>query len=297
MVHHRLAAWRLVFLILAGLSARTVDAAVIQFTGNVVNDFNAADPNHVTTQVIPVNPDPQALGQWPTTTGNGNWVTGWNIKDIYTSYDASTGTLYVGIDNWANKNGQIAPFGQANGDPSGTPTPYDPAHLGYGTTWSDKSIALMFAPTNPANPTIPGAPLIIAGIPADKSKNGPGIDGFTVSSVDLSRASGGLAYLFGSSLPHYTGNLAFDPSPSHPQLEFTIKNFGQLINPANGFWLEGFAGSALDRYVGKTNLGWTKIPSSAEQNIPEPATWVAWTLAAGAATWRFRSRSKNRARA
>ena len=125
---------------------------------------------------------------------------------------------------------------------------------------------------------------MIAGIPADKTKNGPGIDGYAVSSIDNSRASGGPAYMFGQILPNNQGNLAFDPTPAHPQLEFTITNFNQLINPSKGFWIEGFAGSAEDRYVSTTNLDWTEIPPTiAAQNIPsapEPSTWLMWSLAA-----------------
>jgi len=298
MVHCRLGPLILAVVMMAGLGPDAVRAAAINFTGNVEQDFNTADPNHLTTEVIPVNPDAQSLGQWPAMTGNGTWVSGWNIKDIYLSYNSSTGTLSVGIDNWANASGQIAPFGQSNGDPSGTPTPYDPAHLGYGTPSSDKSIALAFAPVNTANPSVPGTPVVIAGVPADKTKNGPGTDGFTVSTIDNSRASGGLAYMFGQNLPKNQGNLAFDPTPAHPQLEFTIKNFNQLINPSKGFWIEGFAGSAEDRYVGTTNLAWTMIPQLAAQQIPstpEPSTWLMWSLAAsGMVLWRLRRR-RNRA--
>ncbi len=289
MVHDRLGPLILAVVMMAGLGPDAVRAAEINFTGNVVNDFANADP-----VIIPVNPSADSLGQWPAETGNGTWVSGWNIKDIYLSYNSSTGTLYVGVDNWANASGQTAPFGQANGDPSGTPTPSDPAHLGYGTASSDKSIALAFAPANPNNPTVPGTPVVIAGIPADKTKNGPGIDGFTVSSINNSQASGGVGYMFGQNLPQNQGNLAFDPTPAHPQLEFTIKNFNQLIDPSKGYWIEGFAGSAEDRYVGETNLGWTKIPQLAAQNIPEPSTWLAWSLASGMVAWRLRRR-RNRA--
>ena len=294
MVHDRLGPLILAVVMMAGLGPNAVRADAINFTGNVPNDFANAN-----TVIIPVNPSPQSLGEWPTSvTDNGTWVTGWNIKNIYLSDDPKTGTLYVGINNWANANGQIAPFGQANGDPSGTATPYDPAHLGYGTPSSDKSIAMVFAPTNPANPTVPGTPVVIAGVPADKTKNGPGIDGFTVSSINNSQASGGLGYMFGQNLPQNQGNLAFDPTPAHPQLEFTIKNFNQLIDPSKGFWIEGFAGSAEDRYVGTTNLDWTKVPQLAAQQIPsapEPSTWLMWSLAAsGMVLWRLRRR-RNRA--
>ncbi len=290
MVHCRLGPLILAVVMMAGLGPDAVRAAAINFTGNVVQDFSTAN----NTEVIPVNGAADSLGQWPAMTGNGTWVSGFNIKDIYLSYNSSTGTLYVGINNWANASGQIAPFGQSNGDPSGTAQPWDPAHLGYGTPSSDKSIALVFAPVNTANPSVPGTPVVIAGVPADKTKNGPGIDGFTVSTVSTAQASGTLGYAFGTNRPNNQGNLAFDPSPAHPQLEFTIKNFNQLINPADGFWIEGFAGSSVDRYAGQTNLAWTQIPVLAAQNIPEPSTWLAWSLASGMVGWRLRKR-RNRA--
>ena len=94
-------------------------------------------------------------------------------------------------------------------------------------------------------------------------------------------------------MPQYTGNLAYNPSPAHPQLEFTITNFSKIpgLNPADGFWIEMYAGSAVDG-VGEAGLAWTKVPITAAQNIPipEPTTWMAWTLLAGAAACRFRGR-------
>ncbi len=61
------------------------------------------------------------------------------------------------------------------------------------------------------------------------------------------------------------------------------------LNPSNGFWIEMYAGSAVDG-VGEAGLAWTKVPITAAQNIPEPTTWLAWTLVAGAAACRFRGR-------
>ena len=50
-----------------------------------------------------------------------------------------------------------------------------------------------------------------------------------------------------------------------------------------------YGGSAVDG-VGEAGLAWTKVPITAAQNIPEPTTWLAWTLVAGAAACRFRGR-------
>ena len=159
MVPRRLYTWNVALLILLGLNVSAANAAPIGFTGNVANDFDsAANPGVVVT---PVSTDAANIGQPPWITANG-WVSGWAIQDIRTYYNTSNDTFYVGIDTFKNPNGQYAPFGQANGDPTGTPTGYDPAHLG-----GDKSIAIAFAPISSTNPTQPGAPLIMAGVPAE----------------------------------------------------------------------------------------------------------------------------------
>jgi hypothetical protein len=61
------------------------------------------------------------------------------------------------------------------------------------------------------------------------------------------------------------------------------------LDPSNGLWIEMYGGSAVDS-VGEAGLAWTKVPITAAQNIPEPTTWLAWTLVAGAAACRFRGR-------
>ena len=148
MVHRRLYPWILAFLVLLGLRSPAAFAVPIQFSGNVTQDFNpVTNPNVVVT---PVSSNPLDIGQSQWITANG-WVSGWSIQDIRTNYDPTTDTLSVGINTFKNANGQYAPFGQANGDPSGTPTSYDPAHLG-----SDKSIALAIAPVNLTNLSQPG---------------------------------------------------------------------------------------------------------------------------------------------
>lgn len=288
MVPRRLYPWTVALLVVVGLGSPALTAAPITFTGNVASDFNPS--NDVNINVTPVSSNPLTIGQSAWITNRG-WVSGWSIQDIRTNYDSATDTLYVGINTFKNAHGQYAPFGQANGDPSGTATPYDPAHMG-----GDKSVALAFAQVSSTNITQPGAPLIIAGIPADKTTAGRGIDGFTVSQFNASRANAGLAYQFGKSLPQHTGSLAFDPSPAHPQLEFTIKDFSKVpgLDVTKGYWISAYAGSSMDGVAGEVSLPWTKVPANAEQNIPEPATWLAWTAIAGAAACRYRTR-RNRA--
>ena len=289
MVPRRLYIWNIALLIVLTLQA-TANSASIQFTGNVANDFNpATNPGVVVT---PVSDDATNIGQPASDTANG-WVSGWSIQDIRTYYNSSTDTLYVGVDTFANSKGQYAPFGQANGNPTGTPTANDPANLG-----GDKSIAIAFAPVSTTNPSQPGTPLVVAGVPADKSQSGAGtIDGFTVSKYNATTANAdGLGYAFGQTLPQYTGNLAYNPSTAHPQLEFTITNFSKIpgLDAANGFWIEMYAGSAVDG-VGEAGLSWTKVPITAAQNIPEPTAMLAWTLLSGAAAWRIRRGKQSQA--
>jgi len=283
MVHRRLIPWPLALLVLLGLRSPAAFAVPIQFTGNVANDFNpVTNPNVVTT---PVSSNALNIGQSSWITANG-WISGWSIQDIRTNYDPTTDTLSVGMNTFKNASGQYAPFGQANGDPTGTPTGYDPAHLG-----GDKSVALAIAPVNLTNLSQPGTPVIVAGVPADKTTAGAGIDGFTVSGFNATKAAtSGLAYAFGTSLPQYMGNLAYDPTSAHPQLEFTIKNFSKIpgLDPASGFWISAYAGSSQDGVAGEAYLSWSKIPANAEQNIPEPATCLAWMIATAAAACRFR---------
>ncbi|MGZ3303573.1 MAG: hypothetical protein ACXVBG_22065, partial [Isosphaeraceae bacterium] len=123
MVPRRLYSWSLAFLVLAGSCPSALTAAPLQFTGNVTKDFNPA--NDVNTVVTPVSTNPLSIGQSSWITNQG-WVSGWSIQDIRTNYDSTTDSLYVGFNNFKNPNGGIAPFGQANGDPAGTATPYDP---------------------------------------------------------------------------------------------------------------------------------------------------------------------------
>ncbi|MGZ3432287.1 MAG: hypothetical protein ACXWN0_11420, partial [Isosphaeraceae bacterium] len=90
-------------------------------------------------------------------------------------------------------------------------------------------------------------------------------------------------------------NLAYDPTPTPPQLEFTITNFSQIrgLNPSKGYWLEMYAGSAVDGVAGEAGLALTNVPITAAQQIPnspEQTTGLAWTLVIGAAACRFRGR-------
>ena len=149
----------------------------------------------------------------------------------------------------------------------------------------EKAVAVAFAPYNATNPTVPGTPTLIAGIPADKSMVGNGIDGFSVAK--FSGSTNLLQNSFGSPIAGVTGNLAFNPSAAHPELEFSISNLSKSgINPTQGFWVEMYAGSGQDVVAGEAGLIWTYVPPFEPQQIPEPATLLVWAGLAGGLLWR-----------
>jgi hypothetical protein len=138
---------------------------------------------------------------------------------------------------------------------------------------------------NATNPTQPGTPILVAGVPGDKSTAGTGLDGFTVASYAGRNA--GIEDNYGATLTGHIGNLAFNPSASTPNFEFTIPNFNSIpgLNPGSGFWVKLYSGSADDGAVGEENTAWIRVPALAAESIPEPATWLAWSLLGLGAAW------------
>lgn len=287
MVRLRLLRWGIASLALIG--ARPVLAASINFTGFVANDFN---PSNLNVHVTPVSDSPLVVGpdKWMTDLGR---VSGWAIKDIRTSYDSKTDTLSVGFQTFTNAKGVKSVFGDAdgNGDPGFTgPLMIAAGGVNSPNMGGHKSVAIALAADSTTVKGAPGTPVIVAGIPADKALAGPGTDGFTVSSYV--NPALGLAYQFGKNLPTNQGNLAFNPSAAHPDLEFTIKNFSKIkgIDPYKGFWIQAYAGAPDDRVVGEASLSFTRIPAFAPEEVPEPATLLVWTILAGAGALQLRRR-------
>jgi hypothetical protein len=200
--------------------------------------------------------------------------------------DPTSGTLSVGVNSYG-----ISGDADGNGNP-GAADPNDPnfQHGGqdlpnFGGT---KSVTLAVAGLNTTNPNLPGTPNLVAGVPGDKSTAGTGIDGFTVASYAGRNA--GIEDNYGATLTGHVGTLAFNPSSTNPNFEFSIPNFTTIpgINPTTGFWVKLYSGSADDGAVGEENSAWIRVPAFAAESIPEPATWLGWSLLCGAAVWRLR---------
>jgi hypothetical protein len=269
------------------LATRSVAAAPLTFTGNVATDF-AIPGAQIYQSPIDQIPAHLAQPQWMTQSG---LVSGWNFHDIALYYNPSSDTMYVGVNTWG-----VAGNVDGNGTP-GVPNPLlvsqggsDPANFG-----GDKGMAVGFAPISGTyNPNNPPAPVLVAGVPGEKSQAGTGLDGFTVAKYAPAGGSGGPNYdlvtSFGKSLPSGMGNLAFDPSAKHPGFEFTITNFSKLLgaNPANGFVLYAQDGSIMSVVTGKDYLREASTQTLA-QTLPEPGAYLIWSALIGVGlTWKIR---------
>jgi hypothetical protein len=267
---------------------RTATAGGITFaTGNVETDMPSSAPDVTTivnhpypgTQIS--NPNTVYQPQWMTDAG---LINGWVIKDMRVSYDQANDRLYVGV-NFFGVAGD--PSGQGFLGPATDPRfgGQEHAHLGL-FSHSDESITVGLDLTNSGKPTI------VAGIAADKSIVGPGTDGFTVNWAK--DASAGLSGAYGASLNSHNGNLAFEPSKDHPDFEFSISGVSKIpgFDINNGLGLTAFAGASDDIDIGEDAVPYTHF---ALEQIPEPATVLAWSLvAAGAAVHGAARRRRHR---
>jgi hypothetical protein len=263
-------------------SASGISSTGVSFTtGNVEKDMPSTTGSGV--YVVPgTSKDGVGQAKWMTDAG---YITGWNMKDLRFAYNSTSDTLSVGVNTYS-----IAGNADGNGTP-GIPDPrmtaaggVNPAHIG-----GRGSITVAFAPSAAGSASQMGTPVIVAGVPANKSSAGTGLDGFTVSTYKASGA--GIQYNYGMSLAANTGALAFDPSAAHPGFEFTVKNFSKIpgIDPKTGFWIQAFAGSPDDVIAGEDAIGWVHIPAlAAQQTVPEPTTLAGWSLLVVGAAWGLR---------
>ena len=282
MDRRRIAKWA-VALALGGAIASDARAGAVTFSGNVETDMPVTGKNGV--NLVPgLQPNQVAQDSWITQQG---WTNGWVIKDMRLDYNKATDSMQVGVNFYS-----IA--GAADGNPAGVPDPRtiaeggsDPASLG-----GRKSITVEFAPNSPTSNAQPGTPVVVAGVPENKpAVNGTGTDGFTVATY---KNNGALQANYGTQINSAMGNLAFDPSPAHPDFEFTIKNWSQFSTLAGpgGFWVSGFAGSPDDVVAGESKIPFFHIPAPQQQQVPEPTTILGWAVMAGSAAWALRRKGR-----
>ena len=299
MVRFRDVAWA-VAAVAALAGPRPAAATPITLTGNVANDFTQSNGS----VIVPIGyKDSSGTFQY---TSGPNYVgvqqtvpnalpSGAFMQNVAFHYDASTDTMFVGIQGFTNANGH-----EILGDMTGNPNSAADSTPVVGSVSSptnsflaSKSIALSFASasTNAAGQEMMGTPSIIAGIPAVKPNTTT--PDFVVA--HYSASSAGLPFSFGSSIAN-GGSLAFNTSSGRPDFEFTINNFSKItgINPTGPFFVQGFDGMAGSS-AGKSQFTGLYIPSAqGGLSTPEPATWLAWSLILGGAGWRYGRRRVGR---
>ena len=243
------------------------------WTGNVETDFPSTQNGVITL----VNPRYPSINPESYITSN-NLSTGWSIKDVRVMYNETQDTLYVGLNFFG-----LAGDSDGNGNASTvSPEAANRGAVDLPNLGGRESITVGFYMTGGAKPDY------LAGVPQNKQQAGTGINGFKFSAYQNLNTS--LAQSYGAELTQFQGDLYFDPSITHPDFVFSVKNFSQLpgYDPINGFGLIAYAGSPDDTYSEEGAL----FPRVAFGRIPEPATVLGWSLVALGAAWRIRARKR-----
>jgi hypothetical protein len=248
----------LVLVLGMGLTLPTpVGADAITFTGNVPADF---DPLvHPGVLIIP-DPQPQDCN----VTGLGI-PSGWDMVDLRLLYNASTDTLYVGINTAV-----IAGDADNDGNPglmTRLPSGNDPPDLG-GT----ETINVYFDLDKSGNLTNPGFD-VIAGVPVGLETKD--ITDFTVATWVSGGNKWSPGYYYGTNLASHNGGCYGSPNATAPDFEFTITNFKSLPGQdasVGGFIVWAMMGSQEDGGIGEDYLSYEQNPHTTATIVSSAAT-------------------------
>ena len=203
--------------------------------GNVETDFTGPDVVIFSDGVGDVGLPAQApLGT----------VSGWDMKDLRICYNATTDTMYIGI-NVGNNSSTILGDADGDGNPGGTS-----AWLG-GLGGTDvPNLGLLEAATVYFDLNEDGTWDVIAGISATGNYSS-----FSVNSVTYPFQP---AYSFGSPLTGHIGAISSNPDGAHPDLEFTITGWSTLPGQDRSAAFCGgvFLGSYADAGIGEDSLNY-----------------------------------------
>jgi hypothetical protein len=258
------------------MGARSASGDVITFTGNVTNDFSSANAPNATIYNNPADPYTAASEIAP----------GIFLKDAALDYNTATNTLYVGIQTYG-VTGSVNGTSIATGN--GLAVGFAPMN---GTTLNTSNLPTFSFVAGDSNYSVGQSP--------QAEGRGTGLDGFNVATYSGSMTPGAINLLtgFGTTLTAGLGNLAFAPSASTPDYEFTVSNFSKLLGPnPNGSVLVMVQDGEVNASSGKSGFPLLfTFPTGAQvippPNAPEPTTWIIWAGLAGGAAWRYRRRSR-----
>jgi hypothetical protein len=207
----------------------------VNFTGNVSVDFPATQsPGVVVLPVDKTNPE-TLIPQIPSALQSLINVSGFNIQDVRVSYDSTTDTLYVGIDQPASGNaGQgevIAGDSDDNGN-SGTVNPavsaVNPAFTDPPDMGGSKYMGIFLDFTGS------GVPQIVAGYSFQSPLTPTAANPDPAKPYEVAVANPQDLPIFGTWLTQFTGSVFLQNSPTSPNLEFSITHFSQLYEMETG---------------------------------------------------------------
>ncbi len=207
----------------------------VNFTGNVPVDFPATQSPGV---VVLTPPSGSLQATVPPSLQPYIPVSGFAIADLRVSYDASTDTMYFGIDQPSSglpNQGEVIATDQ---DDNGNSATVNPAVLAIDPFFTDDpdmqgskymGIVLNFNGS--------GTPQIVAGYsevsPVGNSPTNP-LPNLPPKPYEVAVADPVTLPQFGTALPQFTGSVFLQNSPSTPNLEFSITHFSQLYQMETG---------------------------------------------------------------
>lgn len=232
----------------------------VNFTGNVPIDFPATQTPGVV--VLPDNPLVQHPSIAPAIAPIVK-VSGFDITAIRVSYTPSSDTLSLGLEQpqSLNQPGSVIAGDADNNGNSGTVNPAVQAVPGFAGFQDPPNFNGTENMGAFLDFTGSGVPQIVAGfspVPLAPTVTDPTPQ--KPYEVALAIPTGpNSAPAFGTRLPQFEGNVYYNNSSAHPNLEFEIKNFSQLyqavtgqpLEPTSVFNVGAFGGSAQDIGIGE----------------------------------------------
>ena len=256
----------------------------VNFTGNVPIDFPATQVPGVV--VLPDNPLVQHPAIAPAIAPIVK-VSGFDISGIRVSYSPFDDTLSIGLDQPPSGNhpGEVIAGDADNNGNSGTVNPEVLATPGFSTFQDPPDFGGSEHMGAFIDFTGSGNAQIVAGfspVPTTPTASDPSPPKPYQVAVAIPTGSNS-APLFGTELPQFEGNVYTNNSISHPNLEFSIRDFselykqetGQTLNASSVIYVGGFGGSGEDTGIGEAffpeqpvNLGAAMLPSSCPPASP-----------------------------
>jgi hypothetical protein len=238
----------------------------VNFTGNVPVDFPATQSPGVVVVPLDLNNPQTLVPTIPPDLQSVIPVSGFFIQDVRISYDASTDTLYIGLDAPPSGNAGQGEVIAGDSDDNGNSATVNPAVLAIDPNFQDppdmQSTKYMGAVLSFLGPNLSQAQVVagyseVSPIGNTPSNPAPNLPAKPYEVAVASSNPSGLP-IFGAPLPQFTGSVFLQNAPTSPNLEFSITHFSQLYQMETGkaltsssvFYVGAQGGSALPNRIG-----------------------------------------------